>query len=198
MEVSCIILAGGRAKRLKKDKAFLILNKRPLIDYSVKIARKFFSDIIIVVKKDRQIKKLKKMYRKIKFVKDDSRIFSPIAGIKEGIKHAKNDYVFVLACDMPFVKEKTIRELLVRTGEGLNCIAYIWALNRYEPLCAIYSKKVFAKADIRKSLHSLINKIRNKAFIPIAMETNEFFNINTKRDLKKARKLLRKKSRYFR
>jgi len=194
VKVSCIILAGGRAKRIKKDKALLILNRKPLITYVLKVAKKFFSDIVVVVKSGRQKERLKKVLpKKVKIVKDNYKVYSPMAGIKEGAKHVKNKYVFVLACDMPFVKERTIRELLPRTEEKVDCIAYFWSLKRFEPLCAIYNKKVFKFRRLREGLHHLINRIKNKVLVPIPMETNEFFNINTEEDLKLARKLIKEK-----
>lgn len=195
MKVSCIILAGGKAKRIKKDKALLILNKKPLITYVLKVAKKFFSDIVVVVKNEKQEKKLEKVLPpKVKIVKDNYKVYSPMAGIKEGIKHVKNKYVFILACDMPFVKERTIRELLPRTEEKVDCIVYFWSLKRFEPLCAIYNKKVFKFRRLREGLHHLINRIKNKVLVPISMETNEFFNINIEKDLKLARKLIKEKN----
>lgn len=190
MKVSCIILAGGRSSRLR-NKPFLLLDKKPLISYVLKVAKKFFSDIIVVVKNKSQIKRMEKIVvKRIKIVEDRTRTSSPIAGIKEGIKHAKNDYVFVLACDMPLIREKTVRELLPRTEEGVDCIAYIWKLGRYEPLCAIYKKNIFDSCKLKTGLHQLIDSIENKVFVPIGRETNEFFNVNTKKDLKTAKELL--------
>jgi len=45
VKVSCIILSGGRSSRLR-NKPFLLLGKKPLVSYVLKIAKKFFSDII--------------------------------------------------------------------------------------------------------------------------------------------------------
>jgi molybdopterin-guanine dinucleotide biosynthesis protein A len=190
VKVSCIILAGGKSSRLR-NKPFLLLNKKPLILHVLKVAKKFFRDIVIVVKSDSQKKRVKKIVNKrIKIVKDRSRTYSPIAGIKEGVKHAKHDYLFVLASDMPLIRENTIRELLPRAEEELDCIAYIWKLGKYEPLCAIYKKNIFENSKLRTGLHQLIDSIENKVFVPIAVETNEFFNVNTKKDLEFAKKLL--------
>lgn len=190
MKVSCVILAGGRASRLK-DKPFLLINKKPMITYVLEVAKKLFPDVVIVVKNNKQKRRLKKLAnKKVKIVKDKSRIYSPIAGIKEGVKQAKHDYVFVLASDMPLINEHTIRELLPRTSEELDCIAYIWKLGRYEPLCAIYRKSVFYNCKLKTGLHELIDSIENKVFVPIAMETNEFFNVNTKKDLETAERVL--------
>src|SRR3990170_1752212 len=149
MKVSCIILAGGNPSRIK-DKPFALIDGKPMITYGLGVARKLFSDIIVVVKNERQKRKLRKIVsKKIKIVKSNSRFYSPIAEIREGIKKSKYDYIFVLSSDMPLVNEHTIRELLPRVPEGLDCIAYIWKLKKYEPLCAIYRKYVFYNRKLK-------------------------------------------------
>jgi molybdopterin-guanine dinucleotide biosynthesis protein A len=192
MEVSCIILAGGKFKRIGKFKPLLILNEKPLISYVLNVARKFFSDIVIVVKNKEQKERLEQKIKKIKIVEDKSKILSPLAGIKEGIKHIKNKYVFVVACDMPFLNEKTIRDMLPRTKENADCIAYWHSLKKFEPLCTIYKKKIFEKINPRRGLQNLIRRTKNKILIPVSRETLVFFNINTQKDLNYARRLIRK------
>lgn len=190
MEVSCIILAGGKIR--SKFKPLLILNGRPLITYTLQIVKKFFSDIVIVVKNKEQKECLGQKIKKIKIVEDCSRIFSPIIGIKEGIKHAKNKYVFVVACDMPFLNEKTIRDMLPRVKENADCIAYWHSLHKFEPLCAIYKKRIFEKINPRRDLQNIIKRTKNKILIPISRETLVFFNINTEKDLNYARNLVKR------
>lgn len=194
MEISCIILAGGKSRKFKKDKVLLILNKKILINYVLKIVKKFFPDLVVIVKNEEQKQKLESKIhsRKIKIVEDKSNIYSPLAGIKKGIKHIKNDYVFVVACDMPFLQEKTIREMLPRVKEGPDCIAYWHSLNKFEPLCAIYKKKVLKRASLEMGLQDLIRRTRNKVLIPVSRGTLVFFNVNTQKDLKYARRLIKK------
>lgn len=192
MGVSCIILAGGRSSRLGKDKALLLLNKQPLITYVFNSMEKIFSEIVIVVKNERQKMEIKKILKNVKIVEDKNRICSPIAGIEEGIKHITNDYVFVVACDMPFVDEETVRELLSRINKGIDCVAYARNKNYYEPLCAVYKKQIFTGCDLKESLHSLIDKAENKSLVPVNENNLTFFNINTKKDLEFAKKIIAK------
>ncbi len=190
MEVSCIILAGGRSKRIRKFKPLLTLKKKPLISYILKVVRKFFSDIVIVVKNAEQKKKLKRKIKRVKIVEDGSKIFSPVSGIKEGIKHIRNKYVFIIACDMPFINEKIIRDMLPRIKEKPDCIVYWHALNKFEPLAAIYKKNIFEKMRPNQSLQDMIKKKKNKILIPVSRETLVFFNINSQKDLNYARAIM--------
>jgi molybdopterin-guanine dinucleotide biosynthesis protein A len=187
VEVSCIILAGGKSLRVGKDKAFLRLNNQPLINHVFNHMKTIFSEIMVVVKNEEQKRRMEKVLKNVKIVEDRNKISSPIAGIKEGVKHSKNDYVFVVACDMPFLDEKTVKRLLSEMKEGVECVVYSRE-NSYEPLCAVYKKEVFTECDLKDSLHSLINRIENKILILVNKEKLNFFNINTEEDLKIAGK----------
>ncbi|MEM5836600.1 MAG: molybdenum cofactor guanylyltransferase [Candidatus Aenigmatarchaeota archaeon] len=186
--IDCIILAGGKGKRIGSFKPLLMLNQKPLIFYPFSIAKKFFSNVIIVVKNREQKMKIEKaLGKKVKVVEDKSRKFSPIVGIKAGIEFAKSEKIFLLACDMPFVDEKTISKIL---KEEADCVAFKWKDGRIEPFCAVYDKKIFERARDDESLRSLIKKVKNKKLIEIKNPL-AFFNINKKEDLKKSKQFFR-------
>jgi|YelNatPaOPRAMG01_1025707.scaffolds.fasta_scaffold30091_2 molybdopterin-guanine dinucleotide biosynthesis protein A len=189
MEVGCLILAGGKSSRLK-NKPFLNLKDKPMIKHVFDNLNKIFQEIVIVVKTQNEKKKIEKIIKNCKVVVDKNKIFSPIAGIVEGLKFMEKDFVFVTACDMPFVKEKTVKELLLRVEKNAKCVCYAYSFEKFEPLCAIYRKDFFQKARLEDSLSELIKKEKNKVLIPVVKETNEFLNINTEKDLEIARKLL--------
>ncbi|MFH8086654.1 MAG: molybdenum cofactor guanylyltransferase [Candidatus Aenigmatarchaeota archaeon] len=189
MEVSCLILAGGKSSRLK-NKPFLVLKDKPLVKHVFDNLKKIFSDIVIVVKNEKDKLKMERIIRNCKIVMDESKIFSPITGIISGIKYLKNDFVFIVACDMPFVDEKVVKELLLRIDKEAKCVCYAYSLNKFEPLCAIYRKDFFKGISLEESLSKAVREEKNKVLVPIVKETDEFFNINTKKDFKRAEKLL--------
>ncbi|MEM5834792.1 MAG: molybdenum cofactor guanylyltransferase [Candidatus Aenigmatarchaeota archaeon] len=189
MEVSCLILAGGKSSRLR-NKPFLILKGKPLVRYVFDNLREMFSEIIVVVKSEKDKEKMEEIIKNCKVVADKSKIFSPMAGIIAGIKHIKNNFVFVVACDMPFIEKKTVRELISRIDKNVNCVCYAYSLDKFEPLCAIYKKEFLQKIGLENSLNEAIRKEKNKALVPIVKETYEFFNVNTKKDFEVAEKLL--------
>lgn len=181
MKISCIILAGGQSKRMGKDKAFVKLHDKPLIKHVLDEVQKIFDDIIIIVKNNEQKRKMEKICN-VKIVQDNQNIYSPIVGIKEGIKHIKNDQFFVVACDMSFIKSEIIEKLI---SESNNNISVIPKKNtgKYEPLFAIYNKQFFGNCKFNDSLHKVIDNNQNKKLIFID-DQKIFFNINTLKDLK--------------
>lgn len=189
MDVSCLILAGGKSNRLKEDKAFLLLNEKPLVTHVFNVMKEIFSDIVIVVKNTRQRKKLERIIDGVRIIEDKNKIYSPLSGIKEGIKHVKNGYVFVVACDMPFIHKEIVLKLISEIDK-MDCVVPVWNDGRYEPLCTIYRKDVFAKCELTSSLHELIDNIPNKILTRIE-DAGTFFNINTKEDLNSAEEFVK-------
>jgi len=184
MEISCIILAGGKSKRLGKDKAFIKINGKCMINYVIDEVEKIFDDIVVVVKNEKQKKKISN--KSIKIVCDNQEINSPIIGIKEGIKHIKNNYFFVVACDMPFIKSETI-EKLISNLEDYECIVPKRGYKKYEPLFAIYKKSVFRNCDANQSMHKIIDNCKNSKLISIEKLSKDkkiFYNINSEEDLR--------------
>lgn len=192
MRISCIILAGGKSRF--KDRLFLDLNGEPMIKHVLRTAESVFSDVIVTTKTERDVRMIKEISgRMTRVFKDSSRTCSPMAGIKEGISHAKNDFVFILGADMPLVDSHTLRELLPRAKERHDCVVYIWKLKKYEPFCAIYRKSVFYNAKLGTNMQRFVEKLGDKVFVPIAIETDEFLKVKTMKDLKRAGDVLKSK-----
>ena len=49
-----VILAGGKSKRMGKDKLFLELNNKILIEYTIDKVKKYFKKVIIITKQDNE------------------------------------------------------------------------------------------------------------------------------------------------
>ena len=186
-KVACLILI------LPNANPFLKLRGKEILVWLLEKVS-LFKEIVLVCGKGMK-KDLKKIIRnrkikKIKIVELERKKFSLIYAIKKGMKSLKKKYFFLVASNMPFVLEKTFRELMVRMEKNVNCICYFWSLKDFESLCAIYSKNFFRNARRNDRLENLIRKSRKKILVPISRETFEFFKINSKKDLKKAEKIL--------
>ena len=196
--ISCIILAGGKSSRFFEkskskvsapSKAFVKLGDKPMIVYVLDVVKKFFPEIVIVVKTKKQKAEMEKIVKssKVTVVADNNKSYSPIIGIQAGIEYVSGEDVFVVGCDMPFVNGVTIFRLMNKVKKSVECVVPSKS-GRYEPLCAIYKKHVFKDCRPDESLRGLIEKCK-KLLIPI-YDDSVFFNINTRDDLEQAEKLL--------
>ena len=148
---------------------------------------KFFKRIVLVCDESKK-EKLEKIFdKKIKII--SLKRFSFKKALSEGEKFLKKKYYFLISSNMPFILEKTIRELLVRFEKNVSCICYFWSLKKFEPYCAIYKKNFLKEGRVE----NLIKSSRRKILVPISKETYEFFKVNSEKDLKDARKILRSK-----
>ncbi len=177
---SCIILAGGKSSRLP-DKPFALLNGKPIILHVIENMKKCFSDITVSIK-HAQKNKMRAFAKGVKIAIDRNSYFSPAEGIKSCIAEAEHEWVFIVACDMPFVNELLVNMLASKINSNIDCV--IPFSDRLQPLCAFYRKNVFEKDDVNKSLTGFANSLKKE--VVYVSEKIWFLNINTKQDLEKA------------
>ena len=101
------ILAGGKSKRMGKEKLFLKLNNVSLIDHTINKVKKHLKDLIIISNIEN------KFFKKnnLKIVKDciDGQL-GPLVGILTAMKWAKENkpncsWIASFPCDTPFFPE---------------------------------------------------------------------------------------------
>lgn len=179
-----IILAGGKSKRFGRDKAFVYINDKPFIEVSVAKLSKVFDEILIVVnnrnKKDFE-------YLGINIVTDIIPEKGPMGGIHTGLINSKSEYNFITACDMPFLNEETIKDIICDV-RGYDTVVPRTG-NRLHPLYAVYSKKCIPvlEENIKNNklkLIDVLNELKTK-YIDIKKEEKSFINVNTKEDYEK-------------
>ncbi len=131
--ITGVILAGGASRRMGSDKAFLPFRGARLIDHVYHCLTELFTEIILVTNNpwryaDIPCRKLSDLYPGV----------GVLAGIHSGLVHAKQERVFVVACDMPFIAAPMIRHICSFADQGdlvLPCSS-----DGREPLHAVYAK----------------------------------------------------------
>lgn len=131
--LSGIILAGGKSSRLK-NKCFLKLDKKSIIEMVIGALAMVCDEVIIVAKKPDLFKKFD-----VRIVKEKEKEFCSLIGLYNGLKAANSEYSFVAACDMPFLNVKLI-EFMKKNAQN-NDIYVPFVKERYQPLYAIYHKR---------------------------------------------------------
>lgn len=200
MDVSCIILAGGKSTRLGRNKVVERIGDQSLLERVISSLSIFQGDIMIVTSKNSSLPQLMN-YSQVKIVQDVYPDRGSLGGIYSGLTASQSFYNLVVACDMPFLNLGLLRYML-DIAEGYDVVVPRVSQEIFEPLHAVYSRNCVAPLEIlirenRFKILELFPLVKVKyveideidRFDP---EHLSFFNVNTEADLKAGRDLARK------
>ncbi len=197
MDISCIILAGGKSIRFGHDKILEKINNTSLLDQVISQVEKISKDIIIVTANERAFTQLADR-KNIRIVNDIIPGMGSLGGIYTGLVESKTHYNLVVAADMPFLNGSLLR-YMINVAEGYD-FTLPHVNNWYEPLHAIYSKNCTGPA---KAMFDQGKKVIVELFKYVKVRYVEaeeidrfdpqhlsFFNINTPQDMERALKII--------
>lgn len=204
IDISCIVLAGGKGLRLGRDKASEIVGDSSLLQRVISSLSLFDSEIIIVTAGEQSLRQ-SFGYTKLKIVADVYPGRGTLGGIYTGLAASDSRYNLVVACDMPFLNHDLLR-YLIRLSPGFGAVVPRLG-NMAEPLHAVYSKdcRVSIEALLKRDILSILElyPLVRVRYVE-AEEINRFdprhlsfFNINTEDDLDRARELTKDYSTTF-
>jgi molybdopterin-guanine dinucleotide biosynthesis protein A len=196
LEISCIILAGGKSLRLGHDKVLERVGKTSLLERVISRLDTFSQEIIIVTAEKRTFAPLAK-YPKVKTACDIYPGHGSLGGIYTGLVESNSHYNLVVAADMPFLNEALLR-YMIKVSDGYDFVLPRIS-NLYEPLHAVYSKNCVTPIESifkqgKRVIIELFNYVRVRYIEAGEVDRFDpqhlsFFNINTKEDLETARKM---------
>ena len=152
VNITGIILAGGKNTRMGVNKAFLEIDGLRLIDRTLDIYRRIFSEIIIV--SNDPLSYLE--FTDTAIVTDIYKGKGPLGGIYTGLLYAKNNYAFACPCDMPFLTEEFIDYLIGQAGQHDVIVPEL--ANGFQPLHAIYARNCLPSIKPRLVANKLDRK----------------------------------------
>ena len=130
---SAIILVGGEAQRAGgREKYFFSYQGKTFIERLISTLEEVVDEIIIVAKDPQQCKRFSS-FEGIKVIYDIRKGIGPIGGLHAGVRKAKGDLLFVVACDMPCVHRDVI-ELLFSLIDDYDAVIPAWNQKMLEPL----------------------------------------------------------------
>jgi molybdopterin-guanine dinucleotide biosynthesis protein A len=198
LDISCIVLAGGKGLRLGRDKALEIVGDKSLLQRVVSNLSLFNRDIIIVTAVGQSLSQLVN-YSKSRIVPDAYPGKGALGGICTGLTASDSFYNLVVACDMPFLNHDLLR-YMIQLSPSFDVVVPRLG-DMVEPLHAVYSKNCLASAESllkqgNLSITKLFTLVRVRyvgaeeidRFDPKHLS---FFNINTEADLNRARELVK-------
>jgi molybdenum cofactor guanylyltransferase len=197
LEISCIILAGGKSVRYGHDKILEKINNTNLLDRVISQLEPISKDIIIVTANERAFTHLADR-KNIRIVNDIIPGMGSLGGVYTGLVESRTHQNLVVAADMPFLNRDLLR-YMIDIADGYDfTLPHI--NNWYEPLHAIYSKNCIASARTifdqgKKVIVELFNYVKVRYVEAEEIDRYDpqhlsFFNINTRQDMERALKIM--------
>ncbi|MDR2096973.1 MAG: molybdenum cofactor guanylyltransferase [Spirochaetaceae bacterium] len=189
---SALILAGGSGSRIGYDKKNLLLNGKSVIGSLIAGLHDVFDEIIVSSNNEFKCKDV--------IVLPDLIGAGPLAGIYQGLTRCNSEYLYVIACDMPFISPDYIAFMKNALMPGGLCDACVAQKEDgfLEPFNAFWKKS--CTGPVRAALESgvykigpLLKRLRLCVIPPDAVkrfcairQADLFFNINFGADLREA------------
>lgn len=159
MQITGIILAGGKSNRMGTDKSLLEINGKTLLQRAI--------DICLPVCKTILISSNNTVHEEFgfKIIPDEIQNCGPIGGIYSSLKKSETEWNIVLSVDAAFVEQEFI-QYLISEIDACDAIIPIHEKGK-EPLIALYHKN--SLEAIKKmhdsgnyKMHNLLNEINTK------------------------------------
>ncbi|HWP35347.1 MAG TPA: molybdenum cofactor guanylyltransferase [Thermodesulfobacteriota bacterium] len=218
MRAVAAVLAGGQSRRMGRDKAFLLVGGRPLIERTLATLDRRFDDVLIVANDVVRYAHLGRrvaadlvpgqgalggLYTAIALATGQA---APARAAAGGGPPVAATHVFVCACDMPFLDERLVALLLERAASGPVDVVVPEdpsapdSSEGLHPLCAVYSRR--AVPAIERSLRTgrlkvigfygtlVVRRVTPEELRAAGVPPHALLNANTPEDLARAEALL--------
>ena len=131
--ITAVILAGGQSSRMGSNKALLPYRGGRFIEAIHRQLAELFEEVILVTNRPEQY-----AFLTCAKVPDLFPGMGALAGLHSGLHHAANQFIFAVACDMPYLNSTLIRRLSAH--RHLADVVIARGEKGWEPLHAVYSK----------------------------------------------------------
>lgn len=206
--VTGIVLAGGRSERMGRDKAWIQVAGKPMIQWVLDAVAGACQHSMIVSRRAGRLTDLG-----VPVVEDRYPIRGPLTGLHAGLKAAPTDLCVVVACDLPLVRAELLRYLAWAVGPAHGAVPYVSELAPprlgqrpsgrgagLQPLCAAYRRaclgpleKLLANRTVQAVLLASVVKariIQPEEWGVMDPTGRSFFNVNYPEDVADAARLL--------
>ncbi len=193
LPLSGIILAGGRSRRMGRDKALISLNGKSLIERVMEVVSDLVEETLVVVRERDRGASLP-LGESQRLVVDDFPGQGPLAGIFSGLMAGRHNWALAVACDMPFLNQKLLRHM-ASLRPGVDAVVPVLQ-GRPQPTHALYSKSCIPQMEERLKADDLklsdfldgvkVRYLPEEEILEFDPSGLSFFNVNTLVDLQRA------------
>jgi len=179
-----LVLAGGKSKRMGRDKALLERDGQSQLAYLAGLLEDKVERVFVSTRAEQQDDSERSRYPRIV---DRYEEMGPLAGILSAMEEHPDVHWLVVACDLPNISDETITHLVKNCSADHPFTAYVSSHDGLpEPLCAIYRAgstgiiRRFAEEGIHCPRKILI---RSDTYLLEQADPRSLDNINTPDDL---------------
>jgi len=195
IEVTGVLLAGGKSRRMGEDKRYLVVGEQTLLERGLGVLRSMFHEVLVVIAQDSAPLDID-----ARVVRDLVPDCGSLGGIYTGLTQATSPYIFAVACDMPFLNQAVITQFTNRRDTADIVMARL--ATRLHPMHALYGKGCLPameqmivarqlKIQALVSHASLrVRYVTEADLLSIDPSWRSFHNVNTPEDLEAACSLL--------
>jgi molybdopterin-guanine dinucleotide biosynthesis protein A len=131
-----LVLAGGASTRMQRDKAALSYHGKPQLQWAYELLLQHCAAVFVSVRPDQRLDPTRAGLPQIV---DRENGIGPIAGISAALTEHPKVAWLVVACDLPFIDDATLRTLIERRDPQRIATAFRSSHDGLpEPLCAIW------------------------------------------------------------
>ncbi len=182
LKISLGLLIGGQSVRFGSEKYLADLNGLPLLEHVYRAAIGFSDEVIFSVGSE---------VKEIDLHHDHSVIDSfpkagPLAGIFACMEVASNDWLLILACDLPFITPQTLAKVIRNAKDPNQLVMCRSEDGQTQPLCGCYHRSLLpvletALQEGQFGVHRFVDTVSN--VFEVDVPSNELRNINHPDDL---------------
>ena len=195
IEVTGVLLAGGKSRRMGEDKRYLVVGEQTLLERGLGVLRSMFHEVLVVIAQDSAPLDID-----ARVVRDLVPDCGSLGGIYTGLTQATSPYIFAVACDMPFLNQAVITQFTNRRDTADIVMARL--TTRLHPMHALYGKRCLPAMEQMIVARQLkIQELVSHASLRVQYVTEadllsidpswrSFHNVNTPEDLEAACSLL--------
>ena len=195
IEVTGVLLAGGKSRRMGEDKRYLVVGEQTLLERGLGVLRSMFQEVLVVIAQDSAPLDID-----ARVVRDLVPDCGSLGGIYTGLIQATSPYIFTVACDMPFLNQAVITQFTTRRDTADIVMARL--ATRLHPMHALYGKgclpameqMIVARQlkiqDLVSDASLRVQYVTEADLLSIDPSWRSFHNVNTPEDLEAACSLL--------
>ncbi len=180
MDLTAVVLAGGKSSRYGSDKALAVVGGRCMIDCVADTVRRHVEEVLVSVGDP----SVRYDVEGARHVVDRVPGAGPLAGLHAALSAMHTSWLLAIACDMPFITDAALEALLEARSEDALAIVARTPDGQRHPLCACYQGCILPVVEARlrggnRALLALLDSLPRVRYVDLSPDALRNVNIET-------------------